>query len=147
MKDRRNLAVLVGVVVVVLIGAAAAVIRSSSSDSSGDLEGEWTLEAVVIDGQETPVLAGTTPTATFAGGEVKGSGGCNTFTGRYEIDGESLTMGPLASTQTFCEDPSGAMDQETAYLTVLGEAESFSLDGDSLQIRGGDERRILFARS
>jgi len=55
-------------------------------------------------------------------------------------------MGPLASTQMFCEEPAGVMDQETAYLTVLGEAESFTVDGDSLQIRASNDRRILFTR-
>lgn len=146
MRDRRNLVLLVGAVLIVLVGVGVVVIRSSTGDSNGDPEGEWTVEAVVLDGQETPVLVGTMPTASFAGGEVQGSAGCNTFSGRYEIDGAKLTMGPLASTQMFCEEPAGVMDQETAYLTVLGEAESFTVDGDSLQIRASNDRRILFTR-
>ncbi len=144
MKAHRNLVLLVGVGIVVLVGAAVIAIRASRG---GDLEGDWAVTLLVIDGEETPVLAETAPTATFAEGDVKGSAGCNTFSGGYEIDGESLTMGPFASTQMFCEEPSGAMDQEVAYLGLLGEAESFSVNGDELVIQAGDGRRIVFARS
>jgi heat shock protein HslJ len=146
MNTRRNL-VLLAVGIIVLLGAAVIVIRASGGDSGDDLEGDWTVELLVIDGEEMPVVAGTTPTATFAGGDVQGSAGCNTFSGGYEIDGESLTMGPFASTRMFCEEPSGAMDQEAAYLGLLGEAESFTVDGDVLAIRAGDGRKIEFTRS
>ena len=65
---------------------------------------------------------------------------------RNQADGESLSVGPLASTQMFCEEPAGAMDQEIAYLTVLGEAETFSVDGDALVIQAGDGQRVVFTR-
>ena len=47
----------------------------------------------------------------------------------------------------FCEEPTGAMDQEVAYLALMGEAGSFSVSSDELVIQAGDGRRIVFARS
>lgn len=38
-------------------------------------------------------------------GKVRGSLGCNRFTGTYAQDGYKLTFGPLASTKMVCPEP------------------------------------------
>ncbi|MCU0312726.1 MAG: META domain-containing protein [Solirubrobacteraceae bacterium] len=40
-----------------------------------------------------------------ADGEVTGEDGCNRFTGGYEVDGENLRLGALASTRRACAGP------------------------------------------
>ena len=91
---------------------------------------------------DTPyaVLPDTQVTARFNGGtkQLRGSGGCNTYAGEYEIDGNNLTLtGPLAVTEMWCGDEIG--DQESAYLGILLTAESYEIDGDILQINCGDD--------
>ena len=69
--------------------------------------------------------------------QLRGSGGCNTYTGEYEIDENSLTLtGPFAVTEMWCGDEIGA--QESTYLEILLAAESYKVDGDILTIQCGD---------
>jgi heat shock protein HslJ len=144
-NNRRILALALAVSTIGFVIIMA--IAINSSDDDGVLDGEWTVQAVIIDGEETQVIAGTTVTATFDAGALNGSAGCNNFNGSYETDGTSLTIGPLASTAMFCGDPNGTMDQETAYLALLTEAESFSINGDELEIGAGDGRRVTLTRN
>ncbi len=137
------------ILIIVLATAGFFVILAlaiNSSGGEGSLDGDWTVEAVVIEGEEFAPIDGTQLTASFSGGELNGSAGCNTYFGSYEAGGESLSIGPIASTERFCEDPNGVMDQEFAYLELLGEAESFSVSGDLLSIGVGEGRRIAYQR-
>lgn len=52
-----------------------------------------------------------------AEGQAHGFGGCNNFTGRYTLDGTTLTLGPLASTKKAC--PPAIMNQETSFYEAL----------------------------
>lgn len=80
------------------------------------------------------VLAGTTSTATFgADGRINGSAGCNTYMGPYQSDGQSLTIGPLATTRMLCAQP--VMDQETAFLAALGKATHYQFESGRLVLR------------
>jgi heat shock protein HslJ len=76
-------------------------------------------------------------TATFADdGTVSGSSGCNTFSGSYTLDGNSLSFGPLASTQMACADD--VMTQEAAVLGALGRVASFVIQGNELTLLAED---------
>lgn len=110
---------------------------AASASSSAELDGTaWQL--VTINGN-APV-PGTQPTARFAEGEVTGSAGCNSYFGSFEVKGSKLTVGALGMTEMYCMEPEGAMDQETAYLSQLGDAESFTIAGETLEIttKSGD---------
>jgi len=50
---------------------------------------------------------------------VSGSGGCNRFTGGYELEGDRLSFGRMAATMMACAD---AMDTEKAFLSALQQA-------------------------
>jgi len=91
---------------------------------------------------ETPyaVLPDTQVTARFNSGtkQIRGSGGCNTYTGEYEIEENSLTLtGPFAVTEMWCGNEIGA--QESTYLEILLTAESYEIDDNILLIRCGDD--------
>jgi len=91
---------------------------------------------------ETPyaVLPDTSVTARFNSGtkQIRGSGGCNTYTGEYEIEENSLTLtGPFAVTEMWCGNEIGA--QESTYLEILLTAESYEIDDNILLIRCGDD--------
>jgi heat shock protein HslJ len=81
------------------------------------------------------VRTGTELTAVFGtNGQVSGSGGCNTFTGPYQVSGSSLTIGTLATTIRACE-PAEIMTQEQAYLAALRATRTYAISGDQLTLR------------
>ena len=63
------------------------------------LGAEWAVQS--IDGQ--PVSAGSAPSVTFDGeGNVYGNASCNRYRGSYQVTGEGLSMGLLATTMMAC---------------------------------------------
>ena len=53
-------------------------------------------------GNAIPVPEAISASATFADATVSGNAGCNDYTGSYTVDGEKLTIGPLAATKKAC---------------------------------------------
>ncbi|MEA3337946.1 MAG: META domain-containing protein, partial [Chloroflexota bacterium] len=82
------------------------------------------------------VAEGTAVTAIFSpetdtSGTLAGNATCNGYTTSYTLDGDKITVGPTASTQTSC--PAGAK-QETAYLAALGSSQAYEIVGSNLRI-------------
>jgi heat shock protein HslJ len=85
-------------------------------------------------------------TLRFAdGGRVSGSGGCNTFTGRYTLDDALMTIGSLANTRRACPD-SAAQTQEQLFLRDLQRVASFQVSGSMLVLTLQDGGTLHFAR-
>jgi heat shock protein HslJ len=63
-------------------------------------------------------------------GNVNGSTGCNRFTGTFDQDGSTLTIGPLATTRKACLPE--AMEREQQFLTMLGKVRQ--VEGTRLQL-------------
>ena len=78
-------------------------------------------------------MTGTTLTATFTADTVSGSAGCNDYNGPYTLDGDKVTIGPLATTRKACEQP--VMDQETAFLTALQTPATVEQNGGIVTLR------------
>jgi len=71
-----------------------------------------------------------------AAGRVSGSAGCNRFSGTYELSGNSLRFGPLATTRMAC--PPEIMAVEDAMLKALAGELAWSLqDGTLVLTREG----------
>lgn len=80
-------------------------------------------------------------------GPVAGSTGCNSFNGQYEVDGEAIGFGPLATTLTACADPA-AQTQEQQYLAALEAAATYSISGNTLELANAEgETTARFARA
>ena len=135
----------VGVTLLVVVLALAAFVAACGDDDDAEaaLAGtSWVLASLAGD----DVLSGTDVTAEFAEDQVSGSAGCNSYSGSYEADdGSDIDLdGPFAVTLRACE--MDVMDQESAFLAALEDAESFSIDGDELTIETG-EGDLAFERS
>ena len=99
----------------------------------GQLEGvTWRLSTYVADGAPVPVPAAVGATATFAGGQVSGSNGCNSYSGPYVASGSTLTVGPLASTLMACGPAQSAV--ESAFMTAFQASGSYTATNDQLTI-------------
>jgi putative lipoprotein len=64
---------------------------------------------------------------------VSGDTGCNRFSGSYTVDGQNITIGPLASTRAACPDEE-LQQQETDFLAALELATTFQVTGDRLDL-------------
>jgi heat shock protein HslJ len=85
------------------------------------------------------VMAGTEMTADFGSdGQLAGNAGCNSYNASYSTSGDSITVGPAASTRMFCGEPEGVMDQESQYLAALSTASTYAISGDQLELRTAD---------
>ena len=71
-----------------------------------------------------------------ADNRAQGFAGCNNFSGKYELNGSSLKLGPLAATRKFCAEN---MDQETAFLHALDSVTTFKLSGKTLELYNGEK--------
>lgn len=75
---------------------------------------------------ETPV------TATFSAQGVAGTGGCNSYSGPFQYNENTVSFGALISTKMACADD--VMAQENAYFAALSTASSYAITGGQLQI-------------
>jgi heat shock protein HslJ len=102
------------------------------------LEGtEWTL----VSGVDAPDDA--VPTLTLEEDLAAGFSGCNTYRGPYELDGDSITLGPFAATLMGCPDPQAAT--ESAYLPALEGVDAWSVEGGELVLSTDGEETLRFS--
>lgn len=108
----------------------------------GGLDGiAW--ELVELDGSQP--LTGTTITLTFEDGSAGGSSGCNSYGGEYQLNGEDITFGDLASTLMACLDE-GVMAQESAFLAFLQGTRTYAIKDGFLNLYREDGTALKFKR-
>lgn len=121
-----------------VLAAALAACGAAGTDNSVGLDGtSWVLATY----SKNSPLPGTEATLNFEGGQASGSASCNGFGGSYTQNGSSLSFSDLFMTEMYCMDPEGIMDQESAYLQLLGNADSFEIleDGTLVLFSTGHE--------
>jgi heat shock protein HslJ len=85
-------------------------------------------------GGVTSVMLGSVLTASFsADGIVAGNAGCNTYNGSYTAEGDTLSIGPIATTRMVCE--ASLLEQEQAFLAALQATSRYTLASDRLTLR------------
>ena len=116
---------------------------SGAGQDGGTLAGtSWTLTELAGES----ALAGSTITAEFEQAQVAGNSGCNSYSGAYQSAGGSLAVGEVVMTEMACMEPAGVMEQEQAYLQLLGQAQSYQVSGDELVITTAGGETLRFAR-
>jgi heat shock protein HslJ len=115
-----------------------------SSIASSSLVGtDWLL----TDLAGTPVVVNSKASLSFLeGGRAAGNGSCNRFTGAFTLTGDTIKLGPFASTRMACME-GGVSAQEDNYLKLLDAAKRFEIKDGSLVIYAeGFKRPLLFSR-
>ena len=121
----------------ILLSACA----GNSVVGASNLEGEtWVL--VNLNGSEP--IEGRQPTLEFEAGEVSGTTGCNHYGGSYQIEGDSIRIEELFSTEMACLDPEGLMAQEQEYLGMLRAVNRFELVDDALTLITDTGQNLVF---
>lgn len=115
--------------------------RSEPTDEGTTLEGtEWALTSL----NGSSLLEGSNITLNFAGGEVGGFAGCNTYFAAYTYDGSFFTCETPAATEMACGGPAGIMEQEQRYLGLLRDVTVYRTYGSQLWLETDDGRALIF---
>ena len=129
------------VILAVALAAAACSIVGGSGGAGGTIDGtSWRLTQYLSSGTLIAVEEGYVVDATFAGGQVHGFSGCNSYNGPATVSGSTIAIGPLATTGRLCKM---AIPIEQDYLAALPTAASFTATADSLTLFDGSGKTIL----
>ncbi len=139
-RSRLAASLLLGAMVLAACSPAAATPAPTSapdgSAGTGDIElagTSWLLVGFTspTDGAEFTVPMSITPTLVFAESTANGNAGCNTFSGNWTVEGDTIDFtGPVTSTQVACEDPGKSI--EAAYLANLALVDRVEMRGENL---------------
>jgi heat shock protein HslJ len=75
--------------------------------------------------------------------QATGFAGCNNFFGRYELDGSSLTFGPMGATRMACPDLETGL--ETSVLEALESTRKWKIDSGDLLFFDTDDVLARFS--
>ncbi|HET7288525.1 MAG TPA: META domain-containing protein, partial [Pyrinomonadaceae bacterium] len=77
--------------------------RNMSTDQRVLAGTDWRLVSLGPAGGESSLVAGTAITLKFGeDGRASGSTGCNAYSGTYQVRGDTISFGRLASTRRAC---------------------------------------------
>jgi heat shock protein HslJ len=108
------------------------------------LTGAWEVTGLLQGSALSSPLPGTTLGLELGDdGACGGSAGCNRFRGSYRISGQGIELSALAATRRACAEPDGVMEQEHAFLALLGDAARYRLDGRSLDLLDAGGGRLV----
>ncbi|MHA6523560.1 META domain-containing protein [Tessaracoccus sp. G1721] len=127
-------------------GAALGTFAAQAQELAGTA---WSLTSYNDGSAEVSLLEGTEADLTFADdGTLSGTGGCNRIIGSYTAGDGEISFGTIATTQMACMAPEGLMDQEAAIVAALESASTFSIEGDTLEMRTADDAiAVQFTRA
>jgi len=72
---------------------------------------------------------------------MTGSSGCNDISSTYTTDGINLSFGPMIATKMACPG-----DGESKFLTALGQATNYKIEGLKLYMLAGGKEKLQFKK-
>lgn len=104
----------------------------------------WALRTLIDGEVAMSVLTSTTASLTVDTAErsLRGTTGCNGFSGTVMVEGSGFTVTELSWTEIGCE--LDIMRQETFFLDVFQNAERYEIEGDHLTIFSTESRSLVF---
>lgn len=104
----------------------------------------WQLTTFVSGDVANSLLNDTQITLEFADGQVRGTAGCNQYTGAYTLSDSAIKVGDVVSTKMACSDE--IMKQEFSFVEALQDAKTLSIEGNQLRITHGNGTLLFTAQ-
>jgi heat shock protein HslJ len=121
---------------------AAVLVSSCGGTSRGVTLDNTSWDLATIGGYS--LISGSSITASFVGGEIRGNAGCNTYFGGYDLSrAGDFEVTDFAMTEMACLSPQGVMQQETNYMHYLTSAVLAVREGAQLNLRNAAGQDIL----
>jgi heat shock protein HslJ len=138
------LPVLAGLMILIPILIGAGCTGKLPEPSEQPLNGtRWTLTGYISQGISLQALNSTPVTLDFGeDGHITGSAGCNHYFASSGITGTKITIGQSGSTLMYCA-AADVIEQESAYLSLLNLARSFTVENDRLTLADAKGTPIL----
>ena len=115
--------------------------KSSKSKNAYKLDTHSWSAIEVMGAKITPEEDSFTLTVNSEGNEIFGRGDCNRYFGKYEsVDGKKITFKNMGSTRMMCQNQT----REDNFMTMLNEADSYTIDGDTLLVLSKGETKAIF---
>jgi len=154
---KKSLILFMGVLLLAALTTAGAAVSANSSPTSSSssvspiqhLEGKgWILTSFVTKNRHFTVLPHTKIDASFSGGTVTGSAGCNRYFAHYRIFRNTIRIQPVGSTLMYCA-PKGVMTQEATYLGLLQRMTTYTINANKLRMldRTGHNGLMFYRQS
>ena len=121
----------------------------AATASTKIMENTWSLQSYTgADSNTTPVLNRTVITAEFStSGKLTGTGGCNSYSGRYMIQSTMMVVSHLTTTSIACQNNNATL-QEKQYYALLEDAAALRIHNGVLTLYGIDGKpTLIFTRA
>jgi heat shock protein HslJ len=105
----------------------------------------WQLGGLVDGSTASAPVEGAPVSLQFTADTLSGKA-CNTFNAGYTLDGDTLTVGALATTRMMCGGD-GVMEQEALVLEILGGESTVTVNRGVLVITDADGRGLQFVKA
>jgi heat shock protein HslJ len=120
--------------------------KGSGTEAGGtaaaELDGRTFLStSATSGGKPYELVPGTRIRLTFEDGRISANAGCNQLSGAYSLDGSTLVVDNMASTQMACDPARHAQDEWLSALLVAGP--TVALTGDDLTLATATEQLRL----
>jgi heat shock protein HslJ len=123
--------------------ASAIRLAPSTGTEENSLENtHWRLVSFGDLGSDQVPVEGSLVTLILANGQAGGYGGCNSYSGTYQVEGDSITFGEMVRTERACEDER-ITEQEGRYLQALESVARFERTDNLLVLSDADGNGLL----
>lgn len=96
------------------------------------------------DGTMQQVLTQSHTSLTFFDNNtISGVGGCNNYSGPFQVNGTQLMFGTLTVTSMTCDNPPGIMDQESQYFAMLASTARYEITANQLNLYNSGGQVVL----
>lgn len=117
-------------------------LRPSPSGGGSLTDTAWVLTEI----RGEPVLGNEELTLVVDESTAGGNSGCNYYGGTPQITVGTFRLVDLVATLRACEDPR-LMDQESDYLSILGQSSAWDIEGDRLELVTATGDTLVFRAS
>ncbi len=135
----------------ILVAVTAAMALAACGGGGGDsLAGTtWKMIQLGPAGFPVPAMFLVNVNIEFSedGTSIKGSGGCNSYSGSYTSEGEAFSTSDVSWTEMACTEPEGISEQETRFFGLLTTVDSFIIRGNKLTFNAPGDELIVFLRT